>query len=139
MLPLDLPRWATLKSSTGLTGELAARLLRRIREGKNSSWPELYHQCCHQLGVGEVAYAVVPHAVAIAGDVPLRNRVWPLVIAGTVVACRAAFPSRTPPVPEDLQAAYNACGRPALLFATETLRAEGWRPGEVNRVARTLR
>jgi hypothetical protein len=125
MLALDSPRWGTLKSSPGFTGELAARLLREIREGTGSDWAELYHQCCHQLGVGEVAYAVVPHAVAIAGHVPRRDQVWPLVIAGTVAACCAAFPSRTPPVPDDLRLAYEESARSALLLATEALRGQG--------------
>jgi hypothetical protein len=131
MLALDSPRWTTLKSSTGLTGELAARLLRDIREGADSGWAELYHQCCHQLDAGEVAYAVVPHAVAIAGRVPMRDQLWPLTIAGSVAACRAAFPGRTPPVPDDLRPAYEESARPALLLATEALRALWWRPGEV--------
>jgi hypothetical protein len=131
MLALDSPRWRVLKASPGFTGELAVRLLREIRDGTGSDWAELYHQCCHQLDVGEVAYAVVPHAVAIAGRAPKQDQVWPLVIAGTVAACRAAFPSCTPPVPDDLRAAYEESARPALLLATEALRAQDWRPWQV--------
>jgi hypothetical protein len=130
MLALDSPRWATLKASAGGTGALAARLLRDIRSGSLGEFVELYHQACHQLTVGEVAYAVVPHVVEIAGTLPMRERVWPLVIAGTVAACCAAFPSSTPPIPDDLQAAYAQAQHAALLLATDALRECVWRPGE---------
>jgi hypothetical protein len=91
----------------------------------------LYHQACHQFDVGEVAYAVVPHAVALAGQLPMRRRLWPLVIAGTVAACAAAFPSSTPPIPADLRADYEASAGPALRLALESLGQPGWPPGEV--------
>jgi hypothetical protein len=51
-------------------------------------------------------------------------------MAGTVAACRAAFPSRTPPVPEDLRTDYEASARPALQMATAALSEPGWRRGE---------
>jgi hypothetical protein len=114
-----------------MTSAVAHRLLREIRGGTGFDWAELYHQVCHQLSVGEVAYAVVPHVVEVAGRLPSRERLWPLVIAGTVAACRAAFPSQTPRLPEDLQADYEASARPALRMATAALAEPGWRRGEV--------
>jgi hypothetical protein len=131
MLALDSPRWATLKASAGGSGALAARLLQAIRAGAVSEFGELYHQCCHQLGVGEVAYAAVPHVIDIARGLPVRERVEPLVIAGTVAACCAAFPSETPPIPDDLRADYEASARPAHLMATAALGETVWRRGEV--------
>lgn len=134
MLSLDSPRWASLTASPGGTGELAARLLRAIRDGagQKADWVELYHQACHQLDIhGDLAYAVVPHVVDIAGRLPVSDRVWPLVIAGTVAACRAAFPSRTPTIPNDLRTEYEASAEPALRMATAALVEPGWRRGEV--------
>lgn len=134
MLELDSPRWATLRSSPGPTAELARRLLREIRAGTGANWPELYHQACHQFTVGEAAYAIVPHAVEIAGSLPVRERLWPLSIAGTVAACGAAFPSETPPVPADLRADYEAAAQPALRMAAAALSETGWRRGEVTQL-----
>ena len=132
MLSIDSPRWATLKSSPGGNGELAVRLLREIRAGTDADWPELYQQACHQFTInGDLAYAVVPHVVDIAGHLPDKERVMPLVIAGTVAACRMAFPSSSPPIPEDLRAEYEASAQPALEMATYALHQTGWRRGEV--------
>src|SRR5437588_5832422 len=132
MVPLDSPRWATLRSSPGFNGELAARLLREIRSGTGADWAELYHQACHQFTInGDLAYAVVPHVVDIAARLPVRERLWPLVIAGTVAACRMAFPSSSPLVPDDLGADYEASAQPALQMATAALSESGWRRGEV--------
>jgi hypothetical protein len=107
------------------------RILREIRSGQGVDWAELHEQCCHQMTVGEVAYAVVPHAVDIAGRIPLRERLWPLAIAGEVAACCAAFPSQTPAIPEDLSDAYKASALPALRLALDALNQQVWRPGEV--------
>ena len=80
MVPLDSPRWATLRSSPGFNGALAAQLLREIQAGTGADWAELYHQACHQFTLhGDLAYAVVPHVVDIAGHLPVRERLWPLV------------------------------------------------------------
>src|SRR5262245_5727324 len=119
MLPLDSPRWLTLRASCSRSnGELAVRLLREIRAGSGANWAELYHQACHQFTImGDLAYAVVPQVVDIAGRLPVRERIWPLIIAGTVAVCRMAYPSSSPPIPEDLRADYEASAQPALQMA----------------------
>lgn len=131
MLALDSPRWATLKASPGGSGALAAQLIRAIRSGVVSELGELYHQCCHQLTVGEVAYAAVPHLVDNALGLPVHERVEPLGIVGTVKACCVAFPSETPEIPTDLRADYEAAAAPALRMATAALVEPGWRRGQV--------
>lgn len=132
MLPLDSPRWATLRASPGGDGKLAGRLLQEIRAGTGANWAELYHQACHQFSImGDLAYAVVPHAVDIASRLPVRDRLWPLSIAGTVVACRMAFPGSSPPVPDDLRADYEASAHIALQMATQALNETNWRRGDV--------
>ena len=123
MLPLDSPRWAALRSSPGGTGALAARLL---RDGPAADFGELFHQACHQFTVGEVAYAVVPHAVALAAGLPVAGRVEPLVIAGIVAACRAAYPDQCPTVPGDLRADYERANADALPLAADALGRAGW-------------
>src|SRR5688572_28623630 len=121
MLPLNSARWSELQASGGGTGELAAQLLLGIAAGDEADWTELYHQCCSQLSVAEVAYAVVPHAIDFASRASIDERVWPLVIAGTVAACREAFPSLTSKVPMDLKVDYADAGCRALLLATQSL------------------
>lgn len=131
MLALDSPRWAKLKASGGGTGALAARLLKAITQGSLGEFAELYHQCCHQLSVGEVAYAATPHLIEIARTLPVRQRVAPLVIVGTVAACRAAFPSEAPAIAKEFHADYEGAAPHALQMATEALSGIGWRRGDV--------
>jgi len=123
VLALDSPRWKTLEGN----GELAARLL---HDGAVADFAELDHQACHQLTVREVAYAIVPHVVAIAHKLPLPNRVWPLVIAGTVAACRAAYPDRSPPVPADLRAEFDRANADALELVADAIRHTVWEAEE---------
>ena len=125
MLPLDSPRWAVLRASPGGTGDLAARLL---RDGPAADFGELLHQACHQFTVGEVAYAIVPHAVALAGMLPPVGRAGPLAIAGVVAACRAAYPGRVPPVPGDLRADFERAIADARPLAADALGQAGWGP-----------
>ena len=131
MLPLDSPRWTTLNASPGGSGAQAARLLQAIRAGAICEFGELYHQCCHQLTVGEVAYAVIPHVIDVARNLSVRERIAPLGIAGTVAACRMAFPSQAPPIPGDLRADFEGSSQSALQMATEALCERNWRRGEV--------
>jgi hypothetical protein len=116
---LDSPRWKTLDGN----GELAARLLQL---GAAADFAELDHQACHQLTVYEVAYAIVPHVIAIAQQLPLPKRVWPLVIAGTVAASRSAYPHRAPAVPPDLRAEFEQANADALQLAADAIRCSVW-------------
>lgn len=123
VLPLDSPRWRTLEASSGGTGEFAATLL---MAGADVDFVELYHAACHQLTVCEAAYAIVPHVVSVAESLRGTDRVWPLVIAGTVAACRAAQPGNCAPVPSDLQADFDQANARALVLAAEALRQRNW-------------
>src|SRR5262245_10199878 len=77
MRALDSSRWETLRASGGGSGTVARRVLTEIHAGTGSDWPELYHQACHQLTVGEVTYAVVPHAIHLAGRLPCLSGFGP--------------------------------------------------------------
>jgi hypothetical protein len=118
MLSLESKRWAELKASPGGNGELALRLLEQARGGDAAAFDELMHQVCHQMTVGEVAYAVVPHLVELARHPVPSDRVGALTIVGWVVA--SAQLNRAPAVPADLESAYRDSQQPALVL---TLRA----------------
>src|SRR5688500_9828116 len=108
MLDLDSPTWRSIPSSVGGSGELAAELLRRTRGGDDEPFAELYHQVCHQLTVGPVAYVVVPHLVEIARTARGSRLAWALSTVGTVVAVRQARPRTSPPLPDAWKAEYES-------------------------------
>lgn len=118
----DTEQWievsAEIWASPGGDGELALRLLEQAQGGDAAAFDELMHQVCHQMTVGEVAYAVVPHLVELARHPALSDRVRALTIVGWVVA--SAQLSRAPTVPADLEPAYRQSQQPALVL---TLRA----------------
>ncbi|MEJ2578167.1 MAG: hypothetical protein P8Z68_03615 [Kineosporiaceae bacterium] len=131
MLPLDSPRWTQLEAGPGGDGSEAVALLASVRDDDPSALPELLHQACHQFTVGEVAYAVMPHVVALAAGLGLEPRIEALTIAGHVAAAAGVDPENTPLVPEDLAADYQACTAPVLELACRTLQAESLAPGQV--------
>jgi hypothetical protein len=131
MLDLDSERWKQLKSSTGGDGTIAARLLASFKAGDLSALEELQHQACHQLSVGDVAYAIAPHLVALAREAACKERVQASVIVGWVAAATAAYPSEAPPLPEDLRKDYEESLRMALTLALGALQSESLRPGQV--------
>lgn len=137
MLPLDSERWAQLRSSVDADGTLAAQLLASARSDP-SALDELHEQTCHQLSVGEVAYAVVPHLVSLASAVDLEARIRALAIVGCVAAGAAAFPRATPPIPPDLQQDYRESLKAALPLALGVLGSESLGPGQVTDLLGTV-
>lgn len=118
MLALESSRWAELKASPGGNGELTRQLLTDARAGDASAFDELLHQVCHQLTPGDVAYAAVPHLVSMAESASVSDRVRALTIVGWVVA---ASSRAAPPVPQDLEPAYQQSHAPALALSLRTL------------------
>jgi len=127
MVDLDSPVWRNMSASCGGTGELSAKLLRRIREGvdDDATFAELYHQVCHQLSVGRVACIAVPHLVDIARTGKGMRLIWALSTIGTVVAARQAHPRSSPSVPEEWQVDYLGAIEEARRLTAEALRATG--------------
>jgi len=125
MLSLDSPAWDTIPSSPGGTGTLTAQLLRSIRNGDDSAYDELYHQICHQLSVGAVAYVAVPHLVEISRSAPRRQQVRPLSIVGTVSAALLAFPESAAPLRDEWRVEFMAANQDALRLAAEALQSSG--------------
>jgi hypothetical protein len=123
MLDYDDQRWETLQASPGGTGELAARLLSQIRDGKgvDAAYAELYEQICHQGTVGEVAYAVVPHLIDIAKQSRPEQQYQPLAQIAAVLTCSVWFPDVCPAVPADLHGDYEEAKLQALRLAASRL------------------
>src|SRR5262245_29221031 len=126
MLALDSSRWETLRASGGGSGTVARRVLTEIHAGTGSDWPGV-PPAHSRRGDLRGRAACDP----LGGSAALPERFWPLGIAGTVAACRAAFPSAAPPVPDDLRADYEGAAHTALLMATAALGEPGLRRGEV--------
>lgn len=121
MLDFSSSRWNQLSASPGGDGRLAASLLVQIRDGDLSCYDELLHQVCHQFSVAEVAYAVVPHLVALAKAASSTDRLGPLRIIGWVAAGRLTHPQHCPPVPDDLMADFDVAMQEGLRLATNSL------------------
>ena len=138
MIDLDSPLWDSIPASCGSTGTLAAKLLRRVRDGDDSAYDELYHQICHQFSVGAVAYIAVPHLVRIARDAAPGRRVRPLSIVGTVVAARNAYPKGAAPLRDEWRPEYFAANQEALGLAAELLRQLGPEPPEAQEILATI-
>jgi hypothetical protein len=84
---------------------------------------------CHQLTLEVTGFAIVPHVVDVAKDLLVRNRVFPLSIAGLVAACR--HDEHAPTIPNDLTATYLASEDLALKLATDALAKTGWGRGDL--------
>jgi hypothetical protein len=138
MLDLDSPIWAKIPASSGMSSALTVKLLRQVRLHDDSSYPELYHQVCHQFTVGAVAYVAIPHLVDIARSVEVKRRVWPLSIVGTVAAARATQPRSAPPILDEWRAEYFAANDEAMRLTAEALRFGGWEPSESQELLATL-
>ena len=139
MLALESDRWSQLNASSGIgNGNFAAELLRQIRAGQTEPYDELGHQICHQMSVGEVAYAVVPHLVDLATNAAPANRLKPLSLVGYVIASRACLLSQAPEIPEGLLADYEAAVTHALPLALESLRKTSWSPYDANHLIATV-
>jgi hypothetical protein len=117
---------------------LAADLLRRIRGGDDEPFAELYHQVCHQLTVGPVAYVVVPHLVEIARTAKGSRLAWALSTVGTVVATRQAQPGRSPPLPDEWTAEYLVAVEGARRLTADALREPGWERSDSQELLATL-
>jgi hypothetical protein len=138
MLDLNSPLWRTIPASGGGTGVLAAELLRRIRGGDDEPFAELYHQVCHQLTVGPVAYVVVPHLVEIARTAKGSRLAWALSTVGTVVATRQAQPRRSPPLPDEWKAEYLSAVEEARQLTATALCQRDWELSDSQQLLATL-
>jgi hypothetical protein len=130
LLPLDSPRWQELEASPGGTGKLAAQLLLQIRADTDSeeftidhALQELIHQMCHQgsMGMGQVAYAAVPHLIDIAEGATEALRLNCLACVGAVIGSSVHLPDEISPSPDDLVETYEKAKQRALQLVTAEL------------------
>ncbi len=110
-LPLDDPRWQTLRHAYGAASDVPEMLAalargddrRKPKQQRDDVWHQLWSALCHQGTVYTASYAAIPHVVAIAVERPAREQpmFWSFVgaIAGSTDA---------DPVPRDVRAGYAA-------------------------------
>ncbi len=123
MIELKKEEWEKLQSSVGGNGLLALELLQKIKNGDISSFDELLHQACHQLTVGEVAYAIVPHLVEIAKNEDSSIKLKALMIIGAVSASIGikSFSYKASKLPAYLESDFAEANQEALKIACDAL------------------
>jgi hypothetical protein len=138
MLDLDSPVWASVPASCDMTSVLTVELLRQVWTGDDTAYAELYNQVCHQFTVGAIAYLAVPHLVEVARERPLKRRIWPLSIVGTVAAARVAYSQSAADLREEWRTEYEAANDAATKLAAEALNHTGWEASESQELLATL-
>jgi hypothetical protein len=122
MLPLDHPRWETLRDAYGDGTELAGWLDELTAELRDPTlWDELTSRICHQNTVYTATYAAVPHLVAYAADQSAQGRIEPLVLVGLSHTC--SFLDDAPDIPPDLSDAYEKAIEEASRLLPDCLHA----------------
>ena len=87
MISLDSPKWHDLQDAYGSAVNVPD-LLRRLyadpndKEALNDAWSSL----CHQGTIYSASIAAAPHLVSLATDLPLKDRLGPLVLVGAIAA-----------------------------------------------------
>jgi hypothetical protein len=103
MLPLDDPKWATLKGGYKMPYDVRPILLRLARG--EDAWDEIWENLHHQGDVGEASYAAVPCMVSILKASDQRD--WNFYgFVATVEVERHR--KKNPPMPDWLQNGYRA-------------------------------
>jgi len=110
ILSLDDPRWADLEQAFGSARDVprlvAALITLDAERDRAEVWFALWRMLCHGGEVYSASYAAAPHVVAIAAQLPLRERAQALQLVASIEGCRAA--GVAPPVDPPLAASYGA-------------------------------
>lgn len=116
MLPLNDPRWKSLKGGYKVPYD-ASVALARLEAGVDV-WDELWQELHHQGDVGEASYASVPHLVRICGTLPSRDwNVYALLSTIEVERHRKS----NPPLPAWLRPDYEEALRNLLALGLSDL------------------
>jgi hypothetical protein len=103
MLPLDNPKWETLKGGYRTPYDARPALL-RLERGEDA-WDEIWENLHHQGDVGEASYAAVPCLVSILKTSDQRDSNF----YGFVSTIEIERHRKTnPPLPDWLRASYRA-------------------------------
>lgn len=109
MLPLDDPRWNSMRHAYGEAFDVPELLAQIARDPHSSEpWEWLQAMLCHQGSVYEPAYAAVPHLVDSASLVGAEARRPHIEFVARVEACRQLGDNYVAPIPDWLQAEYFA-------------------------------
>lgn len=124
MLDLKSPEWADIEASCGGDGKFAAQLLEQLTNGDESAMDELHHQVCHQNSVGETAFVVMPHLVAIACRANLPLRVNVLITVGSIVASMKCYSRYAPKLRDEWREEFWSACADARRLTAESLQAD---------------
>lgn len=87
MIGLDSPIWNDLEDAYG-SAEGVPGLLKRLYANPHdrAAWNDAWSRLCHQGTIYSASIAAVPHLVLIATDLPLTERLDPLILVGSIAA-----------------------------------------------------
>ena len=88
MLSLDDSAWARLEGAYGSAHEIP-KLLSHLAEHPEDkeAWNDAWSSLCHQETIYSASIASTPHLVAIARRLPIRQRLDPLILVGSIATC----------------------------------------------------
>jgi len=126
-------RWSELTHAYGAAGAIPALLERArldLRPGSDSqsAWFELWSALCHQGDAYSASYAAAAPLIAIAKARQGKARYDPLCLVGCIELAR--LEGRAPPIPDDLNVAYERAKNEARLMIESLLETpldEEWR------------
>lgn len=123
MLPLDSPRWRTLKTFCD-SGLKLRELVRRWHDvvgtpEAKAVYGELRDYFTHQYSMVDAAYAVIPHVVEELERLTPKDRILPLIDIG--ITELATYSPHEPPMPADLEEDYSAALKKATKIAERCL------------------
>ena len=101
MLPLDSPRWSTLRHAYGPADDIPA-LLRQL---DGDPWDALWSALAHQGDVNTASFAAVPHVVGFIAAHPDRAHFQHYLLPTWIEVCRVQAGVA---VPDDLREACEA-------------------------------
>jgi hypothetical protein len=83
-LPLDDPRWGTLRHAYGDADDVPEMLRALAAGGPGDVWEPIWSSLCHQGDTYSASYAAVPHVVAIGAQLPRAAQLAFWSFAGAV-------------------------------------------------------
>jgi hypothetical protein len=88
MLSLSDPTWARLEEAYG-SAQGIPKLLSYLAEhpGDKEAWNDAWSSLCHQETIYSASVAATPHLVAIARHLPMKQRLDPLILVGSIAVC----------------------------------------------------
>lgn len=121
MIGLDSEKWGDLQGAYG-SAYGVPDILRRLyanptdKDALNDAWSTL----CHQSTIYSASVAAAPHLVALTVNLHLKDRLGPLILAGSIAANL-----KTPPNFIEADEHFDESRRLAIYMLTETIQYGG--------------